>query len=84
MDVERHFPFRVSYIGVLVRTVVMEELGTGIGCALGCSALLGSDGVEGRQDADVNCTCVQEDSYNLLYLSYFDSIQGSRSFNWIC
>ena len=63
MDVEYHIPYHVSYVGVLVRTDIMEEMGTGVGCALGCSALLGSDGVEGHQDAAIDCVYViQEDS----------------------
>ena len=75
MDMEHRVPCHVSHVGVLVRANTTEELGAGVGCVLGCSALLGSGGVEGHQDAAVNCTCVvQEDSYNLPYFSYFGSI----------
>ena len=75
MDVEYHFPCHVSYVGVLLRTIIIEELGTSYSCEIGCSALLGSDGIEGHQDAAVDCMyVVQEDFYDLVSLSYFGSI----------
>ena len=63
LDVERHVAYYVSRGGVLVPAKIMEKLGAGVGCVLSCSDLLLSGGVEGHQDADVECTCVlQEDS----------------------
>ena len=60
---ERHVAYYVSRGGVLLRAKIMEKLGAGVGCALSCSDLLVSGGVEGHQDAAVECTCVvHEDS----------------------
>ena len=45
MDVKRHAAFTISYGGVLVRANIVEQLGAGVGSALGCLALLGSNRV---------------------------------------
>ena len=48
VDVERHFACHISHGGVLVHADIMEQQGECVGCALGRSALLESDRVEGH------------------------------------
>ena len=45
VDVERRFVFHISHGGNLVHVDIMEQQGEGVGCALGCSDLLGPDRV---------------------------------------
>ena len=85
VDVNQHITCHVSHGGFFVRADIMDQLGAGVGSALGCSTLLVSNGVYGEKYDDVDSTgVVQEDSYNLLYFSYSSNIQGSCRVNWVC